>query len=186
MESAFLTGIPKKLKFSKNSDLIYTFILLRNSSRRMIRILLGKAVDFAKQMVNLTGDRRALMRKSLLRITRVSSCSADLLPTTIMDNQFSLFSSYLLWAAHYMISQISNPEFRLPHVYFNQSKVRFMNQTITRPCWLFVELLQFIFSKRRWLFERFMKKRNLRKGTEQLTLLYAPNSNIFFAWMLRW
>ena len=62
----------------------------------MIRILLGKAVELAKQMVNLTGDRRALMRKSLLRITRVSSCSADLLPTTIMNNQFSLFSSYLL------------------------------------------------------------------------------------------
>jgi hypothetical protein len=56
----------------------------------MIRILLGKAVDFAKEMVNVTGDRRALMRKSLLRITRVSSCSADLLPTTVMDNQFSL------------------------------------------------------------------------------------------------
>ena len=141
MESAFLIGITKKYKFLKNSDLIHTFILLRNSSRRMIRILLGKAVDFAKQMVNLTGDRRALMRKSLLRITRVSSCSADLLPTTIMNNQFSLFSSYLLWAAHYMISQISNPELRLPHVYFNQSKVCFMNQTITRPCWLFVELL---------------------------------------------
>ena len=126
----------------------------------MIRILLGKAVDFAKQMVNLTGDRRARMRKSLLRITRVSSCSADLLPTTIMDNQFSLFSSYLLWAAHYMISQISNPEFRLPYVYFNQSKVRFMNQKA-----LIV-----------W---KIYEKRNLRKGTKQLTLLYAPKSNIF-------
>ena len=110
------------------SHLFYTFILLRNSSRLMIRILLGKAVDFAKQMVNVTVDRRALMRKSLLRITRVSSCSADLLPTTIMDNQFSLFSSYylsfiielLIILTWFHKFPIPNSEFRLSHVYFNQ------------------------------------------------------------------
>ena len=85
-----------------------------------LRILSGKAVDFAKQMVNVTVDRRALMRKSLLRITRVSSCSADLLPTTIMDNQFSLFSSYhLLFIIELLITWFH--KFPIPNSDFHMS-----------------------------------------------------------------
>jgi hypothetical protein len=102
-------------EFQRNSNsrriLIPSVFLQGNSSRLKIRILFGKTVDFANQMVNVTVecDRRALMRKSLLRITRVSSCSADLLPTAIMDNQFSLFSSFHLFSYLFQLNHKHQP-----------------------------------------------------------------------------
>ena len=97
--------------------LISSVFLQRNSTRLKIRILLGKAIDFANQMANVTVecDRRALMRKSLLRITRVSSCSADLLPTAIMDNQFSLFSSFHSFSMSCSPDDFTNFQFPNPN-----------------------------------------------------------------------